>query len=309
MAVPKFFSFFPVVLRILNTGETLSVKDIRGQAFDFMCLSEEDRSVLLPSGKQRTADNRVNWALTYLKKAGLVERPSTGKYRITAVGKTALQEVGDHITLDYLKKYDSFREFHMVKNHDAQEDSLACTNDMAEASPQDTLDIAFQQINDELAANLLQVIMEHSPQFFEKLVVELLLKMGYGGAFEESGITVGQSGDEGIDGIIREDKLGFSNIYIQAKRWNTDATVGRPEVQKFVGALAGQGAQKGLFITTAQFTKEARNYVGNQSATKVVLVDGEKLTKLMIEYDVGVSVLNTYAIKKIDSDFFDDDML
>lgn len=133
--------------------------------------------------------------------------------------------------------------------------------------------------------------------------------MGYGGAFEEAGITVGQSGDEGIDGIIREDKLGFSSIYIQAKRWDADTTVGRPEVQKFVGALAGQGAQKGLFITTARFTKEAKNYVGKQSATKVVLVDGEKLAKLMIEYDLGVSTLNTYPIKKIDSDFFDEDAL
>lgn len=308
MAVPKFFSFFPVILRILSTGETLHVKQIRIQSFDYMSLSEEDRSALLPSGKQRTADNRVNWALTYLKKAGLVERPSTGKYRITSVGKAALQEVGDEITLEYLNKYESFREFHLTKDQTSQ-DSLVCTNPIADASPQDTMDIAFQQINDELAANLLQAIMEHSPQFFEKLVVDLLLKMGYGGAFDESGMTVGQSGDEGIDGIIREDKLGFSSIYIQAKRWNTDTTVGRPEIQKFVGALAGQGAQKGLFITTAQFTKEAKNYAGKQSATKVVLVDGEKLTKLMIEYDVGVSILNTYAIKKIDSDFFDDGML
>lgn len=219
-----------------------------------------------------------------------------------------MQEVGDEITLEYLNKYESFREFHLTKDQTSQ-DSLVCTNPIADASPQDTMDIAFQQINDELAANLLQAIMDHSPQFFEKLVVDLLLKMGYGGAFDESGMTVGQSGDEGIDGIIREDKLGFSSIYIQAKRWNTDTTVGRPEIQKFVGALAGQGAQKGLFITTAQFTKEAKNYAGKQSATKVVLVDGEKLTKLMIEYDVGVSILNTYAIKKIDSDFFDDGML
>lgn len=155
----------------------------------------------------------------------------------------------------------------------------------------------------------MQTITEHSPKFFEKLVVELLLKMGYGGAFDEAGITVGQSGDEGIDGIIREDKLGFSSIYIQAKRWSTETTVGRPEVQKFVGALAGQGAQKGLFITNAQFTKEAKSYVAKQSATRVVLVDGEKLAKLMIEYNVGVSTLSTYAIKKIDLDFFDEDLL
>lgn len=308
MAVPKFYEFFPFVMKNLSNGEIFSVKQIRTLVFDNMHLTEEDRSVLLPSGKQRTADNRVNWALTYLRKAGLVERPSTGKYQISSIGKAALQEVGYNITLEYLDKFKSFREFHMVKPQSGQ-DSSECINAITDGSPQDTMDIAFRQINDELAANLLQAIMEHSPQFFEKLVVELLVKMGYGGAFEEAGIAVGQSGDEGIDGIIREDKLGFSSIYIQAKRWNTETTVGRPEVQKFVGALAGQGAQKGLFITTAQFTKEAKNYVNKQSATKVVLVDGEKLAKLMIEFDVGVSTLNTYSIKKIDSDFFDEDTL
>lgn len=308
MAVPKFFAFFPCILRILSTGETIHVKQIRIQAFDSMRLTEEDRSVLLPSGKQRTADNRVNWALTYLKKAGLVERPSTGKYRITPVGQAALQEVGDHITLEYLEKFESFREFHMSKSQGAQGVSEGISA-IAESSPQDMMDIAFRQINDELAESLLQTIMGKLPRFFEKLVVELLLKMGYGGAFEDAGIVVGQSGDEGIDGVIREDKLGFSSIYIQAKRWNTDINVGRPEVQKFVGALVGQGAQKGLFITTAQFTKEAKNYAEKQLATKVVLVDGEKLAKLMIEYDVGVSTLNTYSIKKIDSDFFDEDIL
>lgn len=308
MAVPKFFEFFSAILMTLSAGETLHVKQIRLLVFDRMRLTEEDRSVLLPSSMQSTADNRVTWALTYLKKAGLVEQPLRAEYRITPAGKRALQETNNHITLEYLKQFESFREFHMVKPHDDM-GSLVPMDTMAEGSPQDAMDAAFQQINDELAADLLQAIMENSPQFFEKLVVELLLKMGYGGAFEEAGITVGKSGDEGIDGIIREDKLGFSSIYIQAKRWSTDTAVGRPEVQKFVGALAGQGAQKGLFITTAQFTKEAKSYVSKQSATKVVLVDGEKLTKLMIEYDVGVSVLNTYAIKKIDSDFFDEDML
>lgn len=248
MAVPKFYEFFPFVMKNLSNGEIFSVKQIRTLVFDNMHLTEEDRSVLLPSGKQRTADNRVNWALTYLRKAGLVERPSTGKYQISLTGKAALQEVGYNITLEYLDKFKSFREFHMVKPQNGQ-DSSECINAITDGSPQDTMDIAFRQINDELAANLLQAIMEHSPQFFEKLVVELLVKMGYGGAFEEAGIAVGQSGDEGIDGIIREDKLGFSSIYIQAKRWNTETTVGRPEVQKFVGALAGQGAQKGRIIS------------------------------------------------------------
>ena len=147
--------------------------------------------------------------------------------------------------------------------------------------------------------------MEHSPAFFEQLVVDLLLKMGYGSAFDAAGLVVGKSGDEGIDGIIREDKLGFSSIYIQAKRWDPSTTVGRPEIQKFVGALAGQVASKGLFITTAQFSKEAINYANKQAAVKVVLVDGHQLTRLMIEYGVGVSNQSTYTIKRIDTDYFD----
>lgn len=306
MAVPKFFSFFPYVLRILSNGDIMPVRQIRAEAFDRMHISEEDRAILLPSGKQRMADNRANWALTYLKKAGLVESPSTGKYRITPAGLEALKETGDGITLKYLERYESFRAFHSAKLQGAQ-DTSEPSRAMSESTPQDTMDIAFHQINDELASNVLQAIVEQSPQFFERLVVELLLKMGYGGAFEDAGITIGQTGDEGIDGIIREDKLGFSSIYIQAKRWSVDTTIGRPEIQKFVGALAGQGAQKGLFITTAQFSKEARNYVGKQSATKVVLVDGEKLARLMIENDVGVSTQSIYRIKKIDSDFFDEE--
>lgn len=302
MAVPTFTAFFAPELRCLSDGETKRALQIRAQVFDAMNLSEEDRITLLPSGKQHVADNRATWALTYLKKAGLVESPSVGKYRITSLGTAALQDVGDKITLDYLERFESFREFRLRSAQNTKADITVIN----ESSPQDTMDIAFQQINDDLAANLLQTIMEHSPHFFEKLVVALLLKMGYGGAFEDAGIVVGQTGDEGIDGIIREDKLGFSSIYIQAKKWNAGTAIGRPEIQKFVGASAGQGAQKGLFITTAQFTKEAKGYANKQSATKVVLVDGEKLAKLMIEYDVGVSTVNTYSIKKIDSDFFDD---
>ena len=168
---------------------------------------------------------------------------------------------------------------------------------------------AYSQINSALAEDLLASIMEHSPSFFERLVVDLLLKMGYGSSFDSAGMVVGHTGDEGIDGIIREDKLGFSNIYIQAKRWDpTSMTVGRPEIQKFVGALAGQGASKGLFITTAQFTKEAQSYAAKQLAAKIVLVDGHQLTKLMIEYGIGVSIQSTYTIKKIDSDYFDDSL-
>lgn len=175
-------------------------------------------------------------------------------------------------------------------------------------TPQDILDEAFQQINTTLADDLLSEIMKQPPAFFEHLVVKLLTQMGYGGSVDDAGTVIGQTGDEGIDGIIREDKLGFSLIYIQAKRWDCDKTVGRPEIQKFVGALAGQGASKGLFITTAKFTKEARQYAEKQHTTKVVLVDDTTLAKLMIEYDLGVSTEATYEIKRIDSDFFAEDL-
>lgn len=306
MAIPKFFEFFPAIMRVLEHGDVMHKSQIRTEVLEKLQLSEEERSALLPSGTQRVADNRINWALTYLKKAGLLQSPATGKYQLSSTGYHALQEVGDDISLSYLNNFESFRAWHSAsssKSHAGNAETLS------EKTPQDIMDGAFQQINDELASNLLQTIVERSPQFFEKMVVELLLKMGYGGAFEDAGLVVGQTGDEGIDGIIREDKLGFSNIYIQAKRWNVETTIDRPEIQKFVGALVGQGAQKGLFITTAQFSKGARNYADKQLTTKVVLVDGERLAKLMIENDVGVSTQTVYRLKKIDSDFFDEDNL
>lgn len=208
----------------------------------------------------------------------------------------------------YLEHYESFRIFHGSEPNPPVR--VLPEQPPIEDTPHDTLEKAYAQINNALAEDLLASIMEHSPAFFERLVVDLLLKMGYGSSFDAAGMVVGRSGDEGIDGIIREDKLGFSNIYIQAKRWDPESmTVGRPEIQKFVGALAGQGASKGLFITTAQFTKEAISYADKQLAVKIVLVDGRQLTKLMIEYGIGVSEQSTYTIKKIDSDYFDDTLI
>ena len=235
----------------------------------------------------------------------MIHAVSRGKYTITEEGRKAFLQDGNAIDLKYLDRYESFRAFHAPRTIDNS--NATARAEVSESTPQDALDIAFSQINTDLAADILAAIMERSPAFFEKLVVDLLVRMGYGGAFEGAGQVVGHSGDEGIDGIIREDKLGFSNIYIQAKRWNLDASIGRPEIMKFVGALAGQGASKGLFITTAQFTKEACNYANKQLTTKIVLIDGQRLARLMIEYDVGVSTQSVYAIKRIDSDFFSED--
>lgn len=305
MAVPKFFEFFPAVIQVLLDNQEKSVKQIRLDAVKLMHISDEDCIELLPSGRQRTVDNRVNWAITYLKNAGLIRSIKRGVYVITEEGMKAYTDVGDRIDLAYLERYESFRSFHGASL--ATPATKSNEETPQEETPQDMFEKAYLQINAALAEDLLAAIMDHSPQFFEQLVVDLLLKMGYGSSLNSSGLVVGKTGDEGIDGIIREDKLGFSNIYIQAKRWDPETmSIGRPEIQKFVGALAGQGASKGLFITTAQFTKEAINYASKQSAAKIVLVDGKQLTRLMIEYGIGVSIQSVFTIKKIDSDYFED---
>lgn len=305
MAIPKFSEFLSPVLGILNTIDYVKAKELRDKLSIKLNITLEDREILLPSGRQRMFDNRVNWAITYLKKAGLVESPSRGEYRITDQGKSAFREYGELIDIKFLDRYEAFRDFHTMSSDDTVIDILPPQK--PDITPQDSMDIAFRQINEKLADDLLLSIKDKPPVFFERLVVNLLLKMGYGGAFDEAGLVTRQSGDEGIDGVIREDKLGFSNIYIQAKSWDSATKVGRPEIQKFVGALAGQGAQKGLFITTAQFSKDALTYAQKQSATKVVLVDGITLTKLMIDYDIGVSTVSTYLVKRIDLDFFNEE--
>ena len=309
MAVPKYNEFFSPVLRALEDGQIKRALEIRKYALNYLNVSEEDRKQMLPSNTQRLVDNRATWAITYLCKANLIERVAKGKYKITNTGIQVLHEKKDHVELKDLYQFDSFRQFINTDTMSEEKKDLSkpsILEDLQEGTPQDNLNASMEQINKELSANLLSEIMERSPAFFEKMVDQLLLKMGYGSALED-GFVTGCSGDEGIDGIIREDKLGFSSIYIQAKRWAEDKAIGRPEIQKFVGALAGQGAQKGLFITTGTFTKEARSYVEKQLSTKIVLVDGEKLTKLMIEYNLGVSVETVYTIKKIDTDFFSEE--
>ena len=305
LSVPKYNECFYPVLCALKSESAMRSQQVRSYVARQMNLSAEELREMLPSQRQPTFHNRVHWALMYLRKAGLVENVSRGVYKITPDGLAALQEAGDQIDLAYLERFRAFREFIYGKPGDGEVPPAIQRTELSE-TPQDIMDRAYGEINDSLCEDLLSEIMNQTPAFFENLVVELLLRMGYGGALDDAGRVVGKSGDEGIDGIIREDKLGFSSIYIQAKRWDLQGAIGRPEIQKFVGALAGQGASKGLFITTGQFTREAREFVGKQRATKVVLVDGAMLAKLMIEYDLGVSTQRTYFIKKLDNDYFDD---
>lgn len=291
---------YDVFLACLVDQQPHDNKEMRRFIAERLGVTEKEQQALLPSGRQTVFHNRVGWTGTYLLKAGLVERPARATYQITELGKQVMDSAPAHIDNDFLDRFEQFREFRSANNaQSAPPQQIGCGN-----SPQDALDLSFRQINDALADEVLAEVMKQSPEFFESLVVKLLESMGYGGSVENAGTVVGKSGDEGIDGIIKEDKLGFNLIYIQAKRWDRDKSIGRPEIQRFVGALAGQGANKGLFITTAQFTKEAREYAQKQHTTKVVLVDGQSLARHMIDNNLGVSTETVYQIKRLDTDFF-----
>lgn len=303
MAVPKFFEFFEAFLKAISDGELHSAKDVRNNIANSMKLTEEDLAEMLPSGSQRTFDNRVAWARTYLDKAGLIETPMRGKYHITEEGKRALTS-NEKIDLAYLEKSEEFKNFHNVTT---QNTSIEIQDEKNE-TPLEILESAHKQYLSALASQLMDEVMKLTPVEFERLVVKLLLKMGYGSGIEGTGMVTQASNDGGIDGIIKEDQLGFSHIYIQAKQWALEQTVGKPEIQKFVGALQGQQAQKGLFITTARFSSGAIQYANNLLGVKVVLVDGSALTKLMIKHSVGVSLEQSYEVKKINSDFFAEEL-
>ena len=303
MAVPKFFEFFEAFLKAVSDGELHSAKDVRNNIANSMKLTEEDLAEMLPSGTQRTFDNRVAWARTYLDKAGLIETPMRGKYHITKEGIRALTS-NEKIDIAYLEKSEEFKNFHNVTT---QNTSIEIQDEKNE-TPLEILESAHKQYLSALASQLMDEVMKLTPVEFERLVVKLLLKMGYGSGIEGAGMVTQASNDGGIDGIIKEDQLGFSHIYIQAKQWSLEQTVGKPEIQKFVGALQGQQAQKGLFITTARFSSGAIQYANNLLGVKVVLVDGSALAKLMIKHSVGVSLEQTYEVKKIDSDFFAEEL-
>ncbi len=281
MAVPKFFEFFEAFLKAVSDGELHSAKDVRNNIANSMKLTEEDLAEMLPSGTQRTFDNRVAWARTYLDKAGLIETPMRGKYHITEEGIRALAS-NEKIDIAYLEKSEEFKNFHNVTT---QNTSIEIQNEKNE-TPLEILESAHKQYLSALASQLMDEVMKLTPVEFERLVVKLLLKMGYGSGIEGAGMVTQASNDGGIDGIIKEDQLGFSHIYIQAKQWALEQIVGKPEIQKFVGTLQGQQAQKGLFITTARFSSGAIQYANNLLGVKVVLVDGSALTKLMIKHSV-----------------------
>lgn len=307
MPVPDYQSLMLPLLKFAagKKDEISTNEAVKALAQEFS-LTEEDLGEMLPSGTQYTIANRVGWASTYMKKAGLLETTRRGYYQITARGQELLKKQPQAIDVKLLKQYPEFLEFQQLKGTRSGDKTIEpkVTSDISIATPSEALETAYENLRDELADELLSKLKKTSPAFFERIVVELLVKMGYGGSRSDAGKAIGKSGDGGIDGIIKEDKLGLDVVYIQAKRWDSNP-VGRPDVMQFAGALQAQRANKGIFITTSRFTDDARNYV-SQIGSKIVLIDGEQLTSLMIENDVGVSIVSLYPVKKIDSDYFDE---
>ncbi len=301
MPVPDFQSFFKPLLEISSDNNEHSLSEARSIIAKQMQLPDADLKELLPSGNQTKFENRVAWAKSYLIQAKVLESSKRAYFRITERGKDLLKQNHEKITVKILNQYPEFLEFHSAKSGKEQVNEVSETID---ETPEETLQKSYQSIRNELSSDILNKIKANSPQFFENLVIDLMISLGYGGSRQDAGRSIGQSGDEGIDGIIKEDKLGLDVIYIQAKRW--EGTVGRPEIQKFVGALHGKRAKKGVFITTGKFSQDAITYVETIDP-KVILIDGRNLSELMIDYNLGVSVSVNYEIKRIDSDYFEEE--
>lgn len=302
MPIPDYQTIMLPLLKLVKAEGPISNQIAIKKISDQFNLTEEERSELLPSGQQDKITNRVIWARTYLKKAGLLDSPSRGINVITQEGIKLLNENPPLINVKLLKRYQTFLEFqNLTRNDDSSSKQSSSLIESSEETPEEILESSFLNLKQNLTSELLTKIKSCSPEFFERLVVEVLLKMGYGGSRKDAGQAIGRSGDEGIDGIINEDKLGLDVIYIQAKRWENN--VDRPEIQKFAGALQGKRAKKGIFITTSKFSPGAVEFAKSVDS-KIILISGDQLCEMMWEHGVGVNTQSVYEVKKIDSDFF-----
>ena len=309
MAIPDFQTLMLPLLRNLSDGKTQLLKDVVSELADEFQLTADERAALLPSGGAATFSSRASWAKTYLKKAGLVSQSKRGFVEITPSGQSVFENPPIRIDGNYLEQFSAFVEFqssakkpakHASGHHSQQPIEAPST----ELTPDEVIESAYSRHWDALADEVIEHVKNCSPAYFEQLVVQLLLKMGYGGSRQEAGEALGRSGDGGIDGIINEDRLGLDAIYLQAKRW--EGSVGEGPIRDFKGALDAKGAQKGVFITTSTFTPAAQQAARTSRSYKIVLIDGPRLAELMIEHDLGVSVAASYHLKRIDSDFFTD---
>ncbi len=299
MAIPDYQSVMLPLLRFASDGSEYSLREAIDGLADKFGLTDTERKELLPSGQQPTFDNRVAWARTYISKAGLLEPTRRGYFRITQRGRDVLAKSPSEINAKFLEQFPEFVEFKSKRRTREETTETVETENLQ--TPAEVLETAYQKLREDLSSNLLNIVKECSPAFFERLVIDVLIKMGYGGTRKEAGKAIGRSGDEGIDGIINEDRLGLDVIFIQAKRWQ--GMVGRPEIQKFAGALQGHRAKKGIFITTSAFTGDAEDYIAKIDS-RIVLIDGEQLAQLMIDHNIGVATVASYETKRIDSDYF-----
>jgi restriction system protein len=300
MAVPKYNEFFSPILTILSDGKQHSTREIRTFCIAHFSLTEDDVQQTTSGGKQNLLNDRIGWAKTYLKRAGLIECPSRSQYLITDEGNKAVRYGTQNVTVEYLKQYESFRKFWNPASYTNASVSLKELEN-TEKSPKEIIESSVNQINESLADTLMQEVLKMEWYDFEKLVVVLLQKMGYG-----EPTTTQKSGDDGIDGLVKADRFGFDTIYVQAKQWKENSIVGKPDIQRFLGALVEKGATKGLFITTTKFSSKAIEFAQRHLQQKIILVDGAELTSLMIEYNLGVSVETTYEVKRMDYDFFNE---
>lgn len=300
MPIPDFQTIMLPLLKLAADGQEHSISEARDHVVGVFGLSPDERTELLQSGRQPVIDNRAGWAATYLKKAGLLESTKRAHFRITDLGTNVLSNSPPKIDLKFLRQFASFVEFSRPKDGENAQPTTE-EDTVSSRTPQELLEDGYQRISRDLAQELLSQVKQCSPEFFERLVIDVLLKMGYGGSLKDAGEAIGRSRDGGIDGIIKEDRLGLDVIYVQAKRW--EANVSSPEIRNFVGSLVGKNAIKGVFITSSGFTHDALAFV-NTIGYKVILIDGEMLAQLMIEHGVGVSTIQSYDVKKIDTDYF-----
>jgi len=303
--IPKYEEIMLPFLKYLSDEKEHSLSETHDVLAKEFKLTDDELRELLPSGQQPIFRNRLGWARTYLKKAGLLTSPKRAHFKISDTGLALLNENPTEITSKFLTRYDDFLEFQSIKKTKADKniDPKIQLDDATDQTPEESLEYAYQKLHSALSKELLSIVKTCTPSFFEKLVIDLLITMGYGGSRKEAGKAMGKSGDGGIDGIINEDKLGLDVIYLQAKRWDNSVPV--KEIRDFTGALASKKAKKGIFITTSSFPKSVYEFVG-QVEYKIILIDGERLTNLMIEHSVGLSTVSTYHVKTIDSDYFEE---
>lgn len=301
MAVPDFQSYMTPILHFLSQHQEQHLNVVREAMTEYFQLTDDDLHEILPSGKQTKHYNRVNWALTYMKQAGLLSSPRRGFYKITPLGQEVVSS-NSHVNTAFLRQFESFVQFQLASNSSNTTDQRRQIDvQPSDTTPDELLERGYSELQDTLAAELLDRLKQVSPAFFEQVVIDLLLAMGYGGSQPEAAQRVGQSGDGGIDGIINEDRLGLDVVYIQAKRW--ESNVGARDIRDFAGGLEERRASKGIFITTSDFTRDASEVV-TRIGKRVVLINGTRLAQLMIEFNVGVVPRKTYTVKRMDEDYF-----